>query len=137
MPYNPAEPTPLDVIRGIAGDTSEDELLEDATYLAVMARYGAGSEVGDPTDTAPFYRSAAEIIRRVATIIERQPTSVSEPRDGSVGWTAFKSKALLLKADELERLADAIDAGGESGVGKVVTVFAPYMAGDWDEPWQS
>lgn len=136
MAYDPSETAPKDVIRGMAGDTVEPELLQDATYLSVMSRYGAGAADGDPANTAPFYRAAAEIIRRVATVIERQPTQISAPGDGSVGWTAFKSKALLAKAEELDALAEELEAAdSESEFGKVVTVTTPFLSGGWGTQW--
>lgn len=134
MAYDPSELTPKDVIRGIAGDIAERELLQDETYLAVMARYGAGSGAGDPTDTAPFYRAAAEVVRRVATAIERQPTSISAPGDGSIGWGSSKSRSLLEKAKELDELADELEENEGSEIGKVVTVYTPYLTGG-GEPW--
>lgn len=139
MSYNPAEPTPLDVIRGWAGDTSNSpasEIVQDDTIVSVLTRYGAGSMAGDPINTAPFYRAAADVLRRVAVALQLRPSSISEPSDGSLSWSG-RTKALEDKAKELDALADAIEAGegAESEVGKVVTVFAPYMAGEWEEQW--
>lgn len=137
MSYNPAEPTPLDVIRGWSGDTSNDpatEIVKDETILSILVRFGVGSAVGDPIDTAPFYRSAAETLRRVAVVLQSKPSSISAPADGSISW-ASRTKALEDKAKELDALADAIEAGtgNDSEIGKVVTIYAPYMAGEWDE----
>ena len=105
MPYNPLELAPKDVIRGWAGDTSNDvdnEIVPDATYLAVLARNGADSTEGAATDTAPFYRAAADILRRVAVVLQADPSSISAPSDGSIGWSGNRTKALELKAAELE-----------------------------------
>lgn len=137
MPYDPLEPTPKDVIRGWAGDTSNDstsEIVQDATYLAVMARFGVGTAEGDPTDTAPFYRAAAEMLRRVAVQLQSRPTSISAPQDGSISW-ASRTKALEDKAKELDALADAIDAeGADSGWG-VVTIRDQFLTGSGGAEW--
>lgn len=139
MPYNPLELAPKDVIRGWAGDTSNDvesEIVPDATYLAVLARYGADSAEGAATDTAPFYRAAADMLRRVAVVLQSDPSSINAPGDGAIGWSGNRTKALELKAAELEAKADAIDADAAEGDWGVVTVRSNFLTGsDWGETW--
>ncbi len=137
MSYDPTEPTPLDVIRGWAGDTSGDpatEIVKDETILSILTRYGAGSVPGFAT--APFYRAAAEVLRRVAVVLQARPSSLSAPADGSVTW-ASRTKALEDKARELDLLAIGLEseANSQSEIGKVVTVYTPFLTGGWGEPW--
>lgn len=140
MPYDPLEPTPKDVIRGWAGDTDPvSEIIPDTTYVAVLVRHGAGFSEGDATDSAPFYRAAAEILRRVAVVLQADPSSISAPQDGSIGWGANRTKALEEKARELDAMATARDQSSkDSEIGKVVQVYSPYltdMGDDWRGSW--
>lgn len=139
MPYNPLELAPKDVIRGWAGDTSNDvesEIVPDETYLAVLARYGADSAEGAASDTAPFYRAAADMLRRVAVKLQADPTSISAPSDGSIGWGGNRTKALELKAAELDAKAAEIEADEAEGSWNVVTVRSDFLTGsDWGDTW--
>lgn len=138
MPYDPTEPTPKDVIRGWAGDTSNDpmtEIVKDETYLATLERFGAGSGLGDPTDTAPFYRAAADLLRRVAVVLQAKPSSISAPQDGSVGWSS-RTSALEAKAKQLVAHADELEAADEGGFwGPVVTVRSNFLTGEGGRSW--
>ena len=135
MTYDPAELLPLDVIRGLAGDTSDDpdtEILQDVQIEAIMARWGVDGE----TDSAGFFRAAAESVRRVAMVIEQRPTSLSSPGDGSIGWTSPASGLLKLAAS-LDARADALDAAASaSGAwGAPITVTSRFLTGEEVEPW--
>lgn len=133
MSYDAMELEPKDVIRGWAGDTSNDvesEIAPDATYVAVLTRYGAATAPGSATDTAPFYRAAIDILQRVASAVEREPTSISAPGDGSIGWTAFKSKALLEKIADLKKRLEAAEESEDQDDGwGVVTVTNNFLTG--------
>lgn len=139
MSYDPTEPTPKDVIRGLAGDTSNDadsEILQDATYLAVMARWGVGSGVGEPMDTAGYYRAAAEILRRTAVQLQNRPSSISAPSDGSLSW-ASRTKALEDTAKEMESIALKLEEADAdtNWFGPVVTVRDRFMTGGGGSEW--
>lgn len=133
--YDPTQPTPLDVIRGYARDTSNDpatEILQDAEYTAILTRHGVTVE----TDTAGFYRAAAEALRQVAVTIEQQPTSVAATSDGSVGWSANRTTSLRAMADWLDGKADKIEADEAGGFwGPVVTVKGDFLTGTEAETW--
>lgn len=120
--YDPAEITPLDVIRGMAVDTTDPGIVADETYEAVMASYGVVD-----VDTAPFYRAAANILRRVAVAIARQPTSVAATGDGSIGWAATRTKELTDLADALDAKADAIDGASGGHWTSRVTVRSRFL----------
>lgn len=139
MPYNPLETTPKDVIRGWAGDTSNDtesEIVPDATYLAVLARYGADSSEGAATDTSPFYRAAAEILRRTAVQLQNRPSSISAPSDGSLSW-ASRTKALEDTAKEMDSIAAKLEEADAdtNWFGPVVTVRDRFMTGGGGSEW--
>lgn len=132
--YDPAEPTPKDVIRGLAADTSNDpasEVLPDATYLAILSRHRAETGAGAPTDTAPFYRSVAESLRRVATTLEQRPSSISAQGDGSVSWSS-RTASLRDLAAQYDGFAARLEAEAEDAglIGPIVTMQAPFLTGN-------
>ena len=130
MSYSPQEPTPVDVIRRMAGDTSNDsatEILADDTYAAILGRFGVGIAPGTDMTTAAFHRAAAEALRSVAVAIERDPTSISAPSDGSIGWTN-RTQSLRDQAKALDAKADALDAAAaDSFWGPVITVRSDFL----------
>lgn len=137
MSYDPTEPAPKDVIRGWAGDTSNDvdsEILPDTMYLAVLSRHGAEVTPGSATDTASFYRAAADLLRRTAVVIQANPSSISAPSDGSISWANNRTTALEAKAKELDAMAEADDAGGDDDWG-IVTVRSAFLTGGGAETW--
>lgn len=130
MTYAPSQPTPIDVIRGMAGDTSNDpatELMADAEYAAILGRFGVGATAGTDVTTAAFHRAAADALRAIAVRIEALPTSISAPSDGSIGW-ASRTASLRDLAKSEDAKADAADA--DSGFwGPTVTVSAHFLTG--------
>lgn len=132
MSYDPSQPTPIDVIRGMVRDTSDDpetEILQNAEYAAILGRFGVGTTAGTDTTTAAFHRAAAESMRTVAIAIERDPTSISAPSDGNIGWTN-RTQTLRKQADVLDAKADAIDAESGGGFwGAPVTVRSRFLTG--------
>ena len=142
MSYTPSEPTPVDVIRGLAGDTSNDpetEILADETYVAILGRFGVGAEAGTPTTTVAFYRAAAESLRRVMKVIADRPSSISSPGDGSISWSS-RLDGLKLQVASLDALAAeaAADEQGGGIFGAPITIRSHFLTGSPDggyEPW--
>ncbi len=132
MSYDPTQLTPIDVIRGMAGDTSNDattELMADAEYAAILGRFGVGSVSGTDVTTAAFHRAAADALRAVAVRIESLPTSISAPSDGSIGW-ASRTQSLRDLAKSEDAKADKIDAdAADSFWGPTVTVRSSFLTG--------
>jgi hypothetical protein len=130
--YNPAQLTPIDVIRGMGGDTSNDptaELMVDAEYAAILGRFGVGSAPGTDVTTAAFNRAAADALRSLAVRIEQQPTSLGSPTDGSIGWSA-RTSSLREQARVLDAKADKLDAEAADGFwGPTVTVRGNFLTG--------
>ena len=133
MTYSPSQPTPIDVIRGMAGDTSNDvttELMADAEYAATLGRFGVGATAGTDVTTAAFHRAAADILRAIAVRIEALPTSISAPSDGSIGW-ASRTASLRDMAKSEDAKADALDADAADGFwGPVTTVSSHFLTGE-------
>lgn len=139
MSYDPTQPTPVDVIRAMARDTNgvvnadgayEGEILQDAEYVAVLGQFGVATVAGTPTDTAPFYRAAASLLRQVATSIEQDPSSISAPKDGSIGYSN-PTQSLRDQAKLLEAKADALDAQAEVEAMEtpIVSMYAEIVPG--------
>lgn len=110
MSYDPHELTARDQIRGMATDTSEPEWVADETYDSVLAKWGVPSS--DWERSPKFLRAAAELVRRVASLIENDITSFTATGDMSVGWgdrtrslrdlaTQLESQAADLERDEV------------------------------------
>lgn len=136
MSYESHEPTPVDVMRGLAGDTSNDEateILADDTYAAILGRFGVGLEAGTPVTTAAFYRAAAEAVRRVMHLVASRPTSISDPEEGSIGWSGRLEglKATVATLDALAADAAANEAGGVFGA--PVTFRSHFLTGSTHE----
>jgi len=128
--YDPTQPTPVDVIRAMARDTAnvaEEEILQDEEYIAVLEQFGASWAIGAATDTAPFYRASAELLRQVATAIEQDPSSISAPKDGSIGY-GNRTQTLRDKAKAMDAKADALDAAAESDI-PIVSMFSVIVPG--------
>ena len=106
MSYNPSEPTVRDQIRGLAGDTTEPEWLSDATYDAVIARWGVPAV--DWSSSPKFLRAAAELLRRVAVALEQDITSFTATGDMSVSW-GDRTRSLRALATQLDSQADDLD----------------------------
>jgi hypothetical protein len=132
MSYNPAQLTPIDVIRGMGGDTSNEptsELMVDAEYAAILGRFGVGSTAGTDITTAAFHRASAEAMRSLAVRIEQQPTSLGSPTDGSIGWSN-RTSSLREQARALDATADQFDAETADGFwGPTVTVRSAFLTG--------
>ncbi len=132
MTYSPSQPTPIDVIRGMGRDTSNDpatELMADAEYAAILGRFGVGATAGTDITTAAFHRAAAEAMRQLAIAIEALPTSISAPADGSIGWSS-RTQSLRDQAKALDAKAAQIDAAATDGFwGPTVTVSAHFLTG--------
>lgn len=131
MTYDPASLAPIDVIRRMAGDTSNDEseLMVDAEYASILGRFGVGIAPETPVDTAAFHRAAADALRSLAVRIEAMPTSISAPADGSIGWSS-RTASLREQARVLEAKADQLDAAdADSFWGPTVTVRSSFLTG--------
>ncbi len=133
--YDPTQPTPIDVIRGMGRDTSNDpatELMADAEYAAILGRFGVGATAGTDITTAAFYRAAAEAMRQLAIAIEALPASISAPSDGSISWSS-RTQSLRDQAKALDATANQIDATAADGFwGPTVTVSSHFLTGPTD-----
>lgn len=131
MPYDPTVPTPLNVVRRMAGDTSGDpasETMQDAEYLAIFAQYGVPPDVGAPTTTAAFYRAAAEALRGVAIRLEARPSSMSQPEEGSISFSG-RTTTLREQAAAFDAKAATLEASAAGGFGTVLRVRGAYLTG--------
>ena len=130
MTYDPSQPTPIDVLRGMGRDTSNDaesELLSDAEYTAILSRYGVAATAGTDIDTAAFYRAAAETMRTLAIAIEGLPSSINAPQDGGMSWSG-RTQSLRDLARTLDAKADALDAAAASD-NWTLTVRSDFLTG--------
>lgn len=133
MSYDPAQPSPIDVIRGMGRDTSndpDDELMADAEYAAILGRFGVGSAPGTDVTTAAFHRAAAEAMRQLAVTASRElPSAVSKTATGSINWYD-QVQPLRDQAKALDAAADRIDAASSDGFwGSTVTVRSRFLTG--------
>lgn len=129
MAYDPTEPTTRDALRGLVQDTGTDPILEDATYDALIARYGVANDPVVAVGTVAYLRAGAEIARRVAIAIENDPTSINSTGDGSVSWSS-RTASLQKLAVELDAKADRIEAATAPALfGAPVTIRGTFLRG--------
>lgn len=129
MTYAPTQPTPIDVLRSMGRDTSNDpttELLSDAEYTAILGRYGVGATAGTDVTTAAFHRAAAETMRTLAIAIEGLPSSINAPQDGGMSWSG-RTQSLRDLARTLDAKADALEAA--TGDNWTLTVRSDFLTG--------
>lgn len=130
MTYDPNQPTPIDVLRGMGRDTSNDpesELLSDAEYTAILSRYGVDATAETDIATAAFHRAAAETMRTLAIAIEALPSSINAPSDGGMSWSG-RTQSLRDLARTLDaKAADLETADGDWG--SVLTIRSDFLTG--------
>lgn len=132
MSYSPSELTARDQIRGMAGDTTSPEWLADATYDAVLAKWGVpGSEW---SSSPKFLRAAAELIRRVAVAIEQDVTSYTATGDFSASW-GDRTRTLRALATQLESQAADIEQGEAAGWGGTIRFKSQFLTGSRGNEW--